>query len=265
MAFDRLSETRKRQLRYGAIGALAILLVGGVVLYTRHANDSAATSSASPSGAAPSSSSTAARGSPAASTATGGGQAQALSPDEQPAPTDQQMDKLRRTIAVARQQATDGDFTAAQATLQEAEKALPKRPETEDARREIAALATPEGQLSALLVRARFAVEHGDAAAAEKALAAAEKLKPDAPEIAELRATLQADQAKATRRSSRVDGLLARMREALARNDLAAADSALNEAERIDAQDPGVHRARIELNRAHDRPQQAEQHDGAKR
>jgi uncharacterized protein HemY len=175
------------------------------------------------------------------------------------------MDKLRRLIAQARQQATDGDAAAAEATLQDAEKALPKRPEIAQARREIAALATPEGQLSTQLLRARFAVEHGDIAAAEKALAAAAKLKPEAPEIAELRTTLQAEQAKATRRSHRIGELLTRMREALARNDLASADSALNEAERIDAQDAAVRRARAELNRAHNGPQQAEQPGNSKR
>jgi hypothetical protein len=40
------------------------------------------------------------------------------------------------------------------------------------------------------------------------------------------------------------------MREAVARRDFAAADSALNEAERIDAQNPSIRRARGELARA---------------
>jgi len=40
------------------------------------------------------------------------------------------------------------------------------------------------------------------------------------------------------------------MREAVAKRDFAAADSALNEAERIDVQNPSVRRARGELARA---------------
>ena len=40
------------------------------------------------------------------------------------------------------------------------------------------------------------------------------------------------------------------MHEAMARHDFAAADGALNEAERIDIQEPVVRRARSELTRA---------------
>jgi hypothetical protein len=42
------------------------------------------------------------------------------------------------------------------------------------------------------------------------------------------------------------------MREAIARHDFAAADGALNEAERINIRDPAVDQARSELARAHD-------------
>jgi hypothetical protein len=40
------------------------------------------------------------------------------------------------------------------------------------------------------------------------------------------------------------------MREAIARHDFAAANRALNEAERIDVRDPSIEQARVELARA---------------
>jgi hypothetical protein len=98
--------------------------------------------------------------------------------------------------------------------------------------------------------RARLAIEHDDASSAEAALAEASRLKPDAPEVAALRAALQQAQDKAARREARITQVLARMREAVARRDFAAADSALNEAERIDVQNPSIRRARGELARA---------------
>ena len=44
------------------------------------------------------------------------------------------------------------------------------------------------------------------------------------------------------------------MREAMARRDFAAANSALNEAERIDVQEPAIRQARGELARAQNAP-----------
>ena len=111
-------------------------------------------------------------------------------------------------------------------------------------------MATPQGRLATQITRARLAIEHGDNAAVEKALAEAERLKPDAPEIAGLRQSLQAEQAKQARHREHIAALLATMHAAIARHDLAAAGSALNEAERIDIQDQSVHQARIELRRA---------------
>ena len=125
-------------------------------------------------------------------------------------------------------------------------------PETAQARRDIAQLSTPEGQLATQLGRARLAINQDDVAAANTALAEAEKLNPQAPEIAQLRQTLQAAQQKDAHRSSRIVELLTTMREAIARHDFAAADGALNEAARIDVRDPALDQARIELARAHD-------------
>jgi hypothetical protein len=123
-------------------------------------------------------------------------------------------------------------------------------PEIDQARADIEKLKTPEGNLAAQLARAKLAVEHNDTATAEAALAEASRIKADAPEIAEMRGALQAAKEKAAQRETRVTDALTRMREALAKHDFAAADSALNEAERIDVQNPLVRRARGELARA---------------
>ena len=116
----------------------------------------------------------------------------------------------------------------------------------------IAELATPEGQFAIQFDRACTAVGNDDYAEAEKVLAEAERLKPEAPQIAELRQAMQAAQQKEARRSSQVTELLAAMREAIARKDVAGADRAFNEAARIDVLDPALDEARVELAHAHE-------------
>lgn len=232
MRYRELSETRKRQIRYGALAIAVVLLATGVIAYS-HSDRAQATA---PAQQTP-------KQTPAA----------ALSdPDDDLTPT---ISGLRRDEAVdligeARRQASAGDFTAAEATLQKAKKVVPDLPELEDARHDIEQLRTPEGGFASQVKRAQLAIEHDDAAAAEAAIAEASRLKPDAPEIATLRTALQQSQEKATRREARIAQALTRMREAVARRDFAAADSALNEAERIDIQNPSIRRARGELARA---------------
>src|SRR5581483_5388241 len=170
--------------------------------------------------------------------------------DEQTTPTGVQADKILALVAQARQLAADGKFDEADKALDQADKVVKNQPEVQQARRDIAAMKTPQGQLALQLARAQLAVDHGDNAAAEKALAEVEKLKPDAPEIAELRARMQHQQIKETHHDDRVTRHLTAMREAIARGDFATADSELNAAERADVADPAVHQARIELNRA---------------
>ena len=101
-------------------------------------------------------------------------------------------------------------------------------------------------------VNVATAIGNDDYADADKALTEADRLKPQAPEVAELRQTMQAAQQKEARRSSKVAGLLAAMRDAIARKDIAGADRAFNEASRIDILDPALEQARVELAQAHD-------------
>jgi tetratricopeptide (TPR) repeat protein len=161
-------------------------------------------------------------------------------------------DRAFHLIAQARRLADRGKFAEANAKLDEADKLVPGLSETAEARRKIAALATPEGQFAIQIARARTAVGNDDYAGAEKELTEAERLKPEAPEIAELRREMQAAQQKEARRSSRVADLLATMRESIARKDIAGADRAFNEASRIDVLDPALDQARVELAHAHD-------------
>jgi hypothetical protein len=235
--YRELSETRRRQLRYGALTMAVILLAAGLI-FLSHGSPRNGVSSASTSRAVSAPASVATAALPPSSA------------DEDTVVGGLQRDEVVGLIANARRQAAAGNFAEADAWLQKAEKAVPHFPETEQARRDIQRLQTPEGGLASQLQRARLAIEHDDTAAAEAAIAEASRLKPDAPEIAELRAALQQSQEKATRREGRIAEALARMREAVARRDFAAADGALNEAARIDVQNPAIRRARGELARA---------------
>jgi hypothetical protein len=242
--FRELNETRKRQLRYGALAAAVVLLAAGLIVLTHHTAPAPAMTDAGPRAAAASKASTLSATPPTAQSAA------SSSSDEPAVVSAQQRDEAVDLVAEARRQAAAGNFSEAEASLKRAEAAVPQMPEIGQARADIARLKTPEGNFVVQLARARLAVEHDDSATAEAALAEASRLKPDAPEIAELRTALQAAKEKSARREARIAVALTRMREAVAKRDFAAADSALNEAERIDLQDPSVRHARGELARA---------------
>ena len=223
-------------IRYGVSGILAAVVVAGAVylLDRGQTANPATTADENPPSAATS-----------AATPT-------ANPDERAVPSTAQTDQIARLLGDARRLAADGKFAEAKAALDKADAVMPGSADTAAARLEINALSTPQGQLATQLDRARAAIAQDDAAAANKALAEAEKLNPEAPEIAQLRQALQAAQQKETHRNSRVTELLTTMREAIARHDFAAADGALNEAARIDVRDPAIDQARTELARAHD-------------
>jgi len=165
-------------------------------------------------------------------------------------------DRAFHLIGQARRLADRGKFAEANAKLAEADKLVPGLSETAETRRKIAELATPEGQFAIQFDRARNAVGNDDYAEAEKALAEAERLKPQASEIAELRRTMQAARQKEATRSSQVTELLTAMRESIARKDIAGADRAFNEAARVDILDPALDEARVELAQAHEAARQ---------
>jgi tetratricopeptide (TPR) repeat protein len=238
-------------IRYGVSGALAVVVVAGAVYFLDRspgANPPTTAEDANPPAAAPAASDAKPR---AAKTATPAA-APTANPDEPAVPNAAQTDQMARLLGDARRLAADGKFDEAKAALDKADAVIPGSDDTAAARREIAALSSPEGQLVTQLARARAAIAQNDIAAANQALAEAEKINPQAPEIPQLRQAMQAAQQKETHRNSRVTELLTTMREAIARHDFAAADGALNEAARIDVRDPALDAARIELARAHD-------------
>jgi len=235
MRYRRFGDNHGRQIRYGAAAIAALLRAAGGVAFSWSDQSADAQSNVQP------------RTVPAAPAAV---EAAPSPEDIAPVLSTQQRDEAVSLIGEARRQAAAGNFAAAEASLQQARKAAPGLAEIEQARGDIDRMRTPEGSLAAQLQRARLAIEHDDATAAEAALAEASRIKPDAPEIAPMRAALQHLQEKAARRETRIAEALARMREAMSRRDFAAADSALNEAERIDIQNPSIRRARGELARA---------------
>lgn len=246
--YPNLSETRRRQIRYGALAAAILFLATGVIFFLHGSQRATVTTDGMAAAKAPAGA-TGRRASAGAAPSAG-----AVPP---PAPADDlvtisslQRDQAVSLIADARRQAAAGNYIEAEASLQKADQAAPNLPEIGQARADIERLKTPEGSLAIQLQRARLAIEHDDGPAAEVALADASRIKPDAPEISQLRAALQTARDNAARREARIADALARMREAVARRDFAAADSALNEAERIDLQNPSIRRARGELARA---------------
>jgi tetratricopeptide (TPR) repeat protein len=238
----------KQLMRYGVSGVLAAVVVASAVYFLDRSPTASQPTTADganpPAAADPSAAATpSVAADPATPTA---------NPNEPAVPSAAQTDQIARLLGDAHRLAADGNFAEAKAALDKADAVMPGSDDTAAARREIAALSTPQGQLATQLDRARAAIEQDDAAAANKALVEIEKLNPQAPEIAQLRQALQAAQQKVAHRHSRIAELLTTMREAIARHDFAAADGALNEAERTDIRDPAVDQARTELARAHD-------------
>ena len=239
MAYRDLSETQKQRIRYGIIAAICLVVVGGGAFYFLHGSSAPKTTRpVAAGGAAPGVPKT---DQPPQSSA---------SPDEQPVPTDAQTVESARLIGEARRLADDGRFAEAEADLAKAEKLIPGQSTTQDARAYVEQLKTPQGQLTLRLGQARLAIDHGDIPAAQKAMGEILKLSPYAPELPGLQADLDKIVKAKTDRENRVTQLLTQMREAIARKDYGAADTALNQAERIDVANPLVHQARIELNRA---------------
>ncbi len=266
MRYGDLGETKKRQIRYGALAAAAVVLAAGLIFLTQRVAPTTASTAAAEETASTGTEAgngrrtvagvgtSPATSSPATASTVA---AQATSGDEVTVVNGLRRDEAVAKIGNARRQAAEGNYAEAEASLAEAEKVFPRFPEIRQARDDIARLKTPEGQFANHILRARLAVDHDDRAAAEAELTEAARVKADAPEIAELRAALQAAHDKKARREARIADALARMREAVARRDFSVANSALNEAERIDVQEPAIRQARTELARAQNAQQKA--------
>jgi len=255
-----VTESEQRWIRYGAAAGLALVLVGGA-LYLSNRTDSAAPPTTFDARRAPAPG-TAPGASPVASQSgaskSGASKSGDLSLDSD-IPSSADTDRVARLLGDARRLAYDGNFNDAKAALDKAEAILPGSGEIAQMRREIDEISKPEAQLALQLQRARSAIAQADREGAEKALAAAERLSPQAPELAKLRQALQDAEQKQAERSHRIAELLGEMRQAIARHDLAAAGRALNEAERLDVRDPAIDPARIDLAHAQDAERKIQQ------
>jgi hypothetical protein len=119
-------------------------------------------------------------------------------------------------------------------------------------------------QVRTALTEARRMAARGDFAGAEMALQGADRTVPNLAEtaaarreIADLRTTrgdARRDRPERRQDAVRIASLVNAARAAIARRDYNAADHALDDAERIDANDPAVVRARNELLEATARP-----------
>ena len=188
-------------LLYGLLGALCVVVIGGGY-YIHQYNQSlpplpqaAAPAVPAPTAAAPPAAKPAAPATPAG-------------------PSAGQLAQARDAIANAQRLARRGDFSAAEAALQQADLIIPGFAETASARREIADLRTARGDSRGDDRRNRD--RQGDV--------------------------------------NRIANLVEAAREAIARRDYGAADRALDEAERIDGRDPRVITTRNELLEAAARP-----------
>jgi len=131
--------------------------------------------------------------------------------------------------------------------------------------------AAPAGPSASQLAQARAAITdarrmaaRGDFAGAEMALQGADRAVPafaetaaarrEIADLASTRGDGRRDRADRRQDATRIATLVEAARAAIARRDYNAADRALDEAERIDARDPAVVRARNELLEAAARP-----------
>lgn len=137
--------------------------------------------------------------------------------------------------------------------------------------------AAPEGHPASQVDEARSAITdarrkaaRGDFTGAEMALQGADRIVPGFAEtaaarreIAELRTTSgeRRHRTEPRRDATRIATLVDAARFAIARRDYDAADRALDEAEKIDAQDPAVVHTRNELLQAAARPGPRERHN----
>jgi hypothetical protein len=108
-------------------------------------------------------------------------------------------------------------------------------------------------QVRQLVADARRMITRADFAAADRALDQAERIDPRSADVQAARRDLQDVRRAEARRDRRIGGLVAEARAAIARRDYAAADRALDQAERIDGADRQVQEARGELDAARPR------------
>lgn len=159
---------------------------------------------------------------------------------------------VRKLVADARAALQRKDLPAAERAVAEAEKIARDAPEVKAVRAELEKAKRDAGgdkaeRLRTLVANARAALQRKDLPAAERAVVEAEKLDRNAPTVKAARADLD----KAKREvAERVQKLVADARAALQRRDLAAAERAVAEAEKLDRDAAPVKAVRADLEAA---------------
>ncbi len=167
---------------------------------------------------------------------------------------------LRKHVADARAALQRKDLAAAERAVAEAEKIARDAPDVKAVRADLEKAKRDAGndrdkaeRLRKLVADARAALQRKDLAAAERAVAEAEKLDHDAAEVKAARAELEKakrDGGNDRDKAERIRKLVADARGALQRNDLSAAERAVSEAEKIDRDAPPVKAVRADLDKA---------------
>jgi hypothetical protein len=183
-------------------------------------------------------------------------------------------ERLQKLVADARAALQRKDLAAAERAVIEAEKldhdaAAVKavRAELDKTKRETGADREKAERLQKLVADARAALQRKDLAAAERAVTEAEKLDRDAPAVKAVRAELDKMKREAgadREKAERLQKLVADARAALQRKDLAAAERAVVEAEKLDRDAPAVKAVRAELDAAKGTKPQPPRYDEAK-
>jgi hypothetical protein len=181
---------------------------------------------------------------------------------------------VRKLVADARAALQRKDLAAAERAVVDAEKLARDAPEVKAVRAELDrakrdAISDREKaeRVQKLIAEARTALQRKDLAASERAVSEAEKLDRDAPAVKAVRADL--DKAKRDaggdrEKAERVRKLVADARAALQRKDLAAAERAVSEAEKLDRDAAAVKAVRAELDAAKGAPPPPQRYDEAK-
>ncbi len=169
-------------------------------------------------------------------------------------------DEIRQLTAAIEAALTRSRFEVAERLLADAMRRHPRHPgwaglqrRLEQAKRAEQGDRAKAERIQNLVADARAALQRQDLAAAERAVVEAERLDRDAASVKAVRADLEKakrDAASDRDKAERIQKLVADARAALQRKDLAAAERAVSEAEKLDRDAPAVKAVRADLDKA---------------
>ncbi len=163
--------------------------------------------------------------------------------------------QAQRLIDVARRSLEQRRYEEADKALDEAEKLDPGsaevrrlRQQLEDAERRARTAEQRREQAAKLVDAARQAIERGQLDEADRLLRQAQQSDPNVPQLSQVRANLEEARRRArAAQEAELAALVNEARQAIRRKDLSAAERAIREAERIDANAASVQQLKREL------------------